>query len=244
MVQMSRAMKFFCGIALVLAVFSPQMLHSVGGWLVHNDPPAIPAPKVPAPGAAVATDTTVKAKVASARTALAAIPAKGRAPKTGYTRSQFGPAWADVDRNGCDTRNDILKRDLTGETFRPGTHNCVVVSGVLADRYTGKTIAFTKAKASAVQIDHVVSLSNSWQTGSQRWTADRRKQFANDPMNLWAADGPTNGAKGDSDAATWLPPNKAFRCEYVSQQTLVKAKYGLWMTPAEKNAVGRILSGC
>ncbi|ELT43181.1 HNH endonuclease family protein [Arthrobacter nitrophenolicus] len=171
---------------------------------------------------------------------------KGRAPKTGYSREEFGPAWADVDRNGCDTRNDILARDLTGETFKPGTNNCVVVTGTLADRYTGTIIDFVRGQdtSSAVQIDHLVALSDAWQKGAQQLTAEERKDLANDPLNLMAADGPTNGAKGDKDAATWLPPNRAFRCEYVVRQTAVKAKYKLWVTQAEHDAITGVLNGC
>ena len=145
-----------------------------------------------------------------AASALAALPVKGRAPKTGYTREQFGPAWADVDRNGCDQRNDVLARDMTGETFKPGTHDCVVLTGSLADPYTGKKIAFTRGQGTseAVQIDHVVALSNAWQTGAQQLDEATRKNLGNDPLNLMAVDGPTNQAKGDGDAATWLPPVK------------------------------------
>jgi hypothetical protein len=177
---------------------------------------------------------------------LQTIPVKGRAPKTGYSREEFGPAWADVDRNGCDTRNDILARDLTDETFKPGTNNCVVVTGTLADRYTGTIIDFVRGQdtSSAVQIDHLVALSDAWQKGAQQLTAEERKDLANDPLNLMAADGPTNGAKGDKDAATWLPPNRAFRCEYVVRQTAVKAKYKLWVTQAEHDAITGVLNGC
>ncbi|HJV99517.1 MAG TPA: HNH endonuclease family protein [Arthrobacter sp.] len=183
---------------------------------------------------------------AAAITQLESIPVKGRAPKTGYSREEFGPAWADVDRNGCDTRNDILARDLEGETFKPGTRNCVVATGTLADPYTGTTINFVRGNAtsSTVQIDHIVPLSDAWQKGAQQLSADQRRQMANDPLNLMAADGPTNGAKGDRDAATWLPPNKAFRCEYVARQTSVKAKYQLWVTPAEHEAIAGILDTC
>ncbi|MFX1821805.1 HNH endonuclease family protein [Pseudarthrobacter sp. CC4] len=177
---------------------------------------------------------------------LRGVPVKGRAPKTGYTRDEFGPAWADVDRNGCDTRNDILARDLTGETFKPGTNDCVVTTGTLADRYTGTTINFVRGQdtSSEVQIDHIVALSDAWQKGAQQLSADQRKDLANDPLNLMAADGPTNSAKGDKDAATWLPPNKAFRCEYVARQTAVKAKYSLWVTQAERNAIVKVLEAC
>ena len=186
------------------------------------------------------------AEAAAALAQLETIPVKGRAPKTGYTREEFGPVWADVDHNGCDTRNDILARDLEGETFKPGTQNCVVATGTLADRYTGKTINFVRGNktSSAVQIDHVIALSDAWQKGAQRLSAHQRKQLANDPLNLMAADGPTNGAKGDKDAATWLPPNRAFRCEYVARQTAVKAKYKLWVTQAEHAAIANILASC
>lgn len=183
---------------------------------------------------------------ANALVQLESIPVKGRAPKTGYTRDEFGPAWADTDRNGCDTRNDILARDLTSETFKQGTNNCVVMTGTLADKYTGTTITFRRGQdtSSDVQIDHIVSLSDAWQKGGQQLNADQRKELANDPLNLMAADGPTNSAKGDKDAATWLPSNKAFRCEYVARQNAVKAKYRLWVTQAEHDAIVTLLEGC
>jgi hypothetical protein len=192
----------------------------------------------PTPGAA--------GDVANAIAVLESIPVKGRAPKTGYSRDEFGPAWSDTDHNGCDTRNDILARDLTNETFKPGTNNCVVATGTLADKYTGTTINFVRGQdtSSAVQIDHIVPLSDAWQKGAQQLSADQRKELANDPLNLMAADGATNSAKGDKDAATWLPPNKTFRCEYVTQQVGVKAKYNLWVTQAEHDAIAGILATC
>ena len=178
--------------------------------------------------------------------ALRALPIKGRAPKTGYTRAAFGPAWTDVDRNGCDTRNDMLRRDLASVAIKPGTNGCVVASGTLADPYTGKTIDFTKGNdtSPAVQIDHVVALSDAWQKGAQQWPPGTRLHFANDPLNLLAVDGPTNTKKGDGDAATWLPPNKSFRCAYVARQVAVKLAYGLWVTQAEHDAVARVLGSC
>jgi len=177
---------------------------------------------------------------------LETLAVKGRAPKTGYTRAQFGPAWADVDRNGCDTRNDILKRDLTSITYRAKTRNCVVESGTLVDRYSGETINFVKGNISSmeVQIDHVVALSNAWQTGAFKLTADQRKALSNDPLNLFAVKGRLNSQKGDGDAATWLPPLKSFRCSYVAQQIAVKAKYSLWVTAPEKAAIVSILAKC
>lgn len=196
-------------------------------------------------------DTAATSTVTAAISALESIPVKGRAPKTGYSREQFGQAWSDdvlveFGHNGCDTRNDILRRDLTDVAIKRGTNGCVVLSGVLADPYTGTSIDFARGKDSsaAVQIDHVVPLSNAWQTGAQQWSADKRRYFANDPRNLQATDGPTNQAKGDGDAATWLPPNKGYRCTYAARMVEVKATYGLWVTPPEHDALSRILSNC
>lgn len=197
-------------------------------------------------GATPNSVTAAEPEPALATAILETLPVKGRAPKTGYTRAQFGPAWADVDRNGCDTRNDILKRDLSAITFRAKTRNCVVESGTLVDRYSGETISFVKGNLSSmdVQIDHVVALSNAWQTGAFKLSAIERKALANDPLNLFAVKGRLNSQKGDGDAATWLPPLKSFRCTYIAQQIAVKAKYSLWVTTPEKAAMTSILSAC
>lgn len=178
--------------------------------------------------------------------ALESLEVKGRAPKTGYDRKQFGPAWADTDHNGCDTRNDILARDLEEETFRPGTHDCVVLTGVLDDPFTGAEIHFVRGQdtSTKVQIDHVVALSDAWQKGAQQLDETTRTAFANDPLNLLAVDGPSNAQKGDGDAATWLPANRSFRCDYVARQIGVKATYGLWVTSAEKDAMATVLADC
>jgi hypothetical protein len=182
----------------------------------------------------------------SAVDVLSGLSVKGRAPKTGYARTQFGQAWADVDRNGCDTRNDILKRDLKDLVFKTGTRNCLVLSGTLIDRYSGETINFVRGNVTSmeVQIDHVVALSNAWQTGAFKLSVAQRTALANDPLNLFAVKGRLNSQKSDGDSATWLPPLKSFRCAYVSQQIAVKAKYGLWVTPPEKAAMVSILSKC
>jgi hypothetical protein len=190
--------------------------------------------------------TTAAEQPGLATAVLETLPVKGRAPKTGYTRDQFGQAWADVDHNGCDTRNDILKRDLTSIIYKPGTRNCVVASGILVDRYSGETINFVRGTVTSmeVQIDHVVALSNAWQTGAFKLSADQRRALANDSLNLFAVKGRLNSQKGDGDAATWLPPLKSFRCTYVAQQIAVKAKYSLWVVAPEKAAMVSILAKC
>jgi len=191
-------------------------------------PPAATAAKPPAAGTALA--------------AVATLTVKGRAPKTGYTRDQFGQAWYDTDHNGCDTRNDILRRDLTSRQMQ---NDCKVLAGTLApDPYTGTTIRFIYGGASEVDIDHVVALSDAWQKGAASWLAGRRLALANDPLNLLAVDASANRAKGDGDAATWLPANKAFRCSYVARQVAVKGKYGVWVTAAERDAMTRVLAAC
>ena len=184
--------------------------------------------------------------VASGLSVIESQTTKGRAAKTGYTRAQFGQTWADVDRNGCDTRNDILKRDLTAEVFKVKTHECVILSGTLIDPYSGETINFVRGNISSmeVQIDHVVALSNAWQTGAFKLSIKDRTAFANDPLNLLAVKGRLNSQKGDGDAATWLPPLKSYRCDYVSRQIAVKMKYKLWFTAPEKEAMVRILKSC
>jgi hypothetical protein len=187
----------------------------------------------------------------TALAAVVAIAVKGRAPLTGYDRDRFGSAWSDDNgdaygHNGCDTRNDVLRRDLFHPVIEAGTNDCVVLSGELRDPYTGQVIPFVRGTTTStlVQIDHVVALGDAWQTGAGQWTDAKRQDFANDPLNLLAVDGSANESKGDGDAATWLPPSKSFRCRYVARQTAVKAKYGLWMTAAEQSASRQILAGC
>ena len=187
-----------------------------------------------------------EAKPRLATAVLETLPVKGRAPKTGFSRDQFGPAWADVNRNGCDTRNDILKRDLTGIVYKEKTRDCVVLSGVLLDRYSGESTNFVRGNVTSmeVQIDHVVALSNAWQTGAFKLSLVQRTALANDPLNLFAVKGRLNSQKSDGDAATWLPPLKSFRCSYVAQQIAVKAKYSLWVTAPEKSVMVGILAQC
>lgn len=138
----------------------------------------------------------------------------------------------------------MLRRDLTALVFRPGTAACVVLSGVRDDPYTDSTISFQRGGRSEIDIDHVVALGNAWVSGAARWSPSRRLMFANDPLNLLAVDASANRQKGDGDAATWLPPNRAFRCSFVARQIAVKTAYDLSITPAEKSAMQRILSTC
>ncbi|BDS50240.1 MAG: hypothetical protein RL600_495 [Actinomycetota bacterium] len=186
-------------------------------------------------------DTALAATDTTAIAAVEKLQVKGKAPKTGYERSLFSDGWGDI--GSCDARNYILRRDLKSVTLRD---SCKVDTGTLKDPYTGKIIRFKYGvgTSSAVQIDHVVALSDAWQKGAQQHSAAKRYAFYNDPLNLLAVDGPTNASKGDSDASAWLPPNKGYRCSYIARQVAVKLKYKIWVIEAEKAAMKRVLSAC
>lgn len=177
----------------------------------------------------------------SALEVLESLEVKGRAPKNNYSRDQFGDGW--VSEGLCDMRNIILARDLASPII---DEQCKVQRGELNDPYTGLIISFQRGPdtSAEVQIDHVVALSDAWQKGAQNLSAGDRVRLANDPLNLLAVSGPANQQKGDGDAATWLPSNKAFRCQYVARQVAVKKKYHLWVTEAEKQAISRVLGQC
>ena len=182
-------------------------------------------------------------KKGEALKALAKLPIKGRAPKTGYARELFASDWQ--SSNGCDMRNRILFRDLVQISYRSGS-SCIIESGVLNDPFTGQVIGFQRGVRTSldVQIDHVVSLSDAWQKGAQQLSSGQRFTFYNDPLNLLAVWGPANSQKSDSDAASWLPSNKGFRCAFVARQIAVKGKYALWVTQAEHDAMARVLGSC
>lgn len=211
-----------------------MIVAAVGVWAVQLAQPQDLAPLTQATQRQFFGDSDALAE-------LEKVEVKGRAPKTGYSRKQFGDGWGKI--GGCSTREVILARDLTDKKV---DDKCRVQSGELNDPYTGKTIQFQRGPETSqlVQIDHVVALSDAWQKGAQQLTPEQRVQLANDPLNLLAVDGPANQAKGDGDAATWLPENKSFRCQYVARQIAVKRKYHLWVTDTEKQAAEQIIVNC
>lgn len=179
----------------------------------------------------------------SALVVLEKLEVKGRAPKTGYTREEFYKTWPSID--GCSLRQRIIRREL-GETAVLDADNCTVVGGEFDEPYTGSHLVFHEKSefSKGVQIDHVVALSDAWQKGAQYKTPEERYAMATDPLNLLAVDASANQGKSDGDAATWLPMNKGFRCQYVARQISVKYKYGLWVTQAEHDAMARVLEVC
>lgn len=189
--------------------------------------------------------TTTQSRGHAALEGLPIQPADHTAP---YRRDAFGQRWSDdvtveFGHNGCDTRNDILRRDLRDVIVKPNTHDCVALSGTLDDPYTGATIAFQRGQDTSpmIQIDHIVALANAWATGAQQWDDQTRRNFANDPRNLLAVDGPTNISKSAGDATQWLPPNEAFICDFTHAQINIKRTYGLWVTQAEHDALAHAI---
>lgn len=213
--------------------------------------PTAPAPATASDAAPAAPEPPAAPAPNPALEQLTALPVKGRAPRTGYERKQFGQAWSDdvtveFGHNGCDTRNDILRRDLVDITLKENTHDCVVLTGTLHDPYSGTDISFQRGQGTSelVQIDHIVPLADAWQKGAQEWSPEKRRNFANDPRNLLAVDGPLNQQKSAGDAATWLPPSKEYRCTYAQKIIEVKATYGLWVTQTEHDALATQLATC
>ena len=205
--------------------------------------PSVTESVAPEPTPSATTSEPTSSATSPALTALATIPIKGRAPKTGYDRDLFASDW---DYSfGCDMRNKILRRDFVEFQFRSDS-SCVIATGVLLDPYTGQTINFVRGVGTSneVQIDHVVAVSDAWQKGAQQLSSAQRYAFYNDPLNLLAVSGSANSQKSDSDAASWLPSNKAYRCAYVARQVAVKISYNLWVTQAEYDAISRVLRDC
>lgn len=223
----------------------PTTLTASAGPTSAPRPKATPRP-TPVQESVPASSTRGAARPGTALAVAAALIVKGRGPMSGYSRDQFGQAWFDADRNGCDQRNDVLRRDLSQLTIKADTAGCTVLTGVLGDPYTGAAISFTRGvtTSAAVQIDHVVALGNAWVTGAAQWSSAEREQFANDPLELLAVSGSANEQKGDGDTATWLPANKSYRCRYVARQVAVKSNYHLAVTTAELAAMRAVLETC
>lgn len=201
----------------------------------ESTPTASDVPSSPSPSP---SNTSVSS---NALVVAQGLPVRGRATDTNYSREAFGSAWKDVDRNGCDTRNDILQRDFTTSILKSGTGDCKVIGGTWTDPYSNESYTFDQAPSGA-QVDHVVSLKNAWQMGADLWTDQMRVEFANDPLNLRVTIASLNQQKSDSNAASWLPPYKPGRCFFIATQVAVKAKWELYVTDSEKDVFLSILS--
>ena len=206
----------------------------------------------PAVPTAAPTSTATPAISPARDAATAAISALSGVPSTPmtaappYDRARFGPAWADVDRNGCDTRNDVLRRDLDDVVIKADTNGCKVFSGTLIDPYDGTIVDFVSGPETSVlvQIDHIVALGWAWHEGAASWSDDARTSFANDPINLVATIGATNQSKGALGPEDWLPTTGAARCTYVVMFVEVLVAYDLSINPEDRGAAEAVLQRC
>lgn len=162
------------------------------------------------------------------------VDAPATTPGQAYSRDAFGDGWADLDHDGCKTRDEILARDLTHPELEDG---CDVKAGILHDPYTGTTIHFNDARYWTVDIDHIYPLHLAWENGADEWSPEKRVRFANDPRNLLAVQAGANRSKGDSGPGEWVPANRAFACDYAWSYTLVALTYGL---PATRDDVASL----
>lgn len=231
--------------ALIVAGIGVALLApGFAGMTPHTGPQ--PTGVAAIPSNTTHTSSTVSAAAASdALQDLRALPVSD-AYVPGYDRASFGQAWVDVDHNGCDTRNDVLRRDLVDVVVKPGTRGCVVLSGTLHDPYTGRTIAFHRGETSslAVQIDHRYPLALAWRHGASSWTAAQREAFANDPLVLVTVDGQANEDKSDSGLAEWMPPNSGDGCGYATSFVAVATKWRLSIATDDEQALDRTLTEC
>jgi len=195
---------------------------------------ASPAEVRPEPGARAAE--TPRRPLASTMLRRLVTRPKGRA--AGFARSRFGLGWVDTDRNGCDTRNDVLRRDLDEPVL--DVDGCTVTAGTLIDPYTRVTMD----RLGEMAIDHVVGLRDAWRQGARRWTWQKRVRLANDPLNLLAVDSVAMRGRRGADAGRWLPENTTFRCQFVARQVALKATYGLTVTPRERAQFATVLRTC
>ena len=226
-------------IASLLGIFKPSDGTSTSSPNPGNSTASPAEPDSPS------SNTPVDPNATTALSVLDTLAVQGKGSGDGYERDLFGSGWLDTDNNGCDTRNDILARDLDNITL--DSDGCTVLTGVLTyDPYTATTINFTRGRAtsSEIQIDHVIPLSLSFKEGAQNWDDEKREAFANDPLNLIAVQGSENGSKSDQDASEWLPTSEIYHCDYVARQIAVKAKYSLWVTISEKNTMSDVLETC
>ncbi len=220
--------------------------------LTSCDATGLPIASSPPPSASAGTGGGAQVvdpqAVAKARADLSKIPVRtvpGKDPS--YDRDKFGDAWSDAGvgiasaRNGCDTRNDILRRDARPGTVRvkAGTRECKVTGGTWISPYTGATVTVPRR----LDIDHIVPLARAWSSGAKSWPAQRRLNFANDPDNLQAADASSNRSKSDLGPSAWRPRGP-YQCAYAVAYVRPVVKYGLPLTEADVAALRDMLTRC
>lgn len=237
-------------VAAVLAAFLASWVTSTASQRPTTTPVPTPITTEAPPTQPDASLSTIAsgslADPAAAIEALNALSTSDGYGAPSYDRDLFGDRWADVDRNGCDTRNDILGRDLATPSFKPGTRDCKVLTGTLIDPYSGASVEFVSGQSTSVlvQIDHMVALAWAWRQGAYAWTPEQRELFANNPRNLRAASEAMNQSKSDAGPSRWLPPAPELQCRFVMEWASVVVDYNLTITPADQHAALEVLRSC
>ena len=157
----------------------------------------------------------------------------------GYKRTLFAD-WYDADRDGCDTRQEVL----IAESIIPAKIGAKCkVTGQWFSIYDG----VTTTNSSSFDIDHMVPLKEAWDSGAWNWNKDQRKKFANDldePFFLIAVTARSNRSKGERDPAEWMPTSAKYRCEYARIWVQIKRAWDLSVDPAENTFLTRTLASC
>ena len=230
---------------IAAAIAALLLTPTITGATDSPQPPSTPLPTLSAETLpSTVPDVVDHTPESGTLTLLEQLPPVSAPPGQDYDRDEFGQRWADIDRNGCDTRNDMLGRDLIEATFKPGTHDCVVLTGILHDPYTGETVDFTRLSEGyqPVQVDHVIPLAAAWDAGASGWTSEQRTQFANDPANLQVTT--ANQSKGSRGPASWMPPAADYACEYATRYVELAHHYDLALPEEDRAALRGTLTGC
>lgn len=156
----------------------------------------------------------------------------------GYRPSKFPDD--DSDANGCDTRDDVLARDL-GDVHRDGS--CTVTSGTLRDPYTGRTVRYRRDHPGTVRVEHVVPLPVAWRSGASDWDQAERTRFANDADTLVAVAARTARDRGERPPDRWRPARR-YQCAFAQRYVTVAHDYDLTVTKAQHDALDTMLGGC
>jgi hypothetical protein len=157
-----------------------------------------------------------------------------------YDRNLFSH-WVDVDGDGCNSRREVLIAEALEAPII--AEECELIGGLWYSAYDG----VITDEDSGLDVDHMVPLSEAWDSGANSWSADKREAFANDlelPEALIAVSAASNRSKGDKDPADWLPSLQSYRCQYVQDWIKVKVKWKLSVDQKEFSAIRSLLATC
>lgn len=158
-----------------------------------------------------------------------------------YDRDFFGYP-ADLDGDGCDTRDEVLIADSRVNVVMDSS-----VCGVAVGEWYSPYDGVLTDDPGGIQIDHVVALSEAWASGASGWSSVDAVEFANavgGADNLQVASSSSNQSKSDKDPAEWLPENDSAVCWYVTEWSRLKLEWDLSMDELEYGVVSDVLGSC